>query len=181
MRRRWRIARVDSWNLQTTQELRMRIKYARNFSFFILWLVYVHLLRGKNRYGHVWAVLINPPELSKLEMTHIWQAQVCDCICPCCGPHGARIHTHFGDVTVPVLLLTSFWRGFLFLHRVLLSTVQGQTASPNIITSQNFLLWLLHSWESNCYQNKSTAIRREKICRETPVRNVRYWKRAWFT
>jgi len=29
---------------------------------------------------------------------------------------------------VPVLLLTSFWRSFLFLHRVLLSTVQGQVA-----------------------------------------------------
>ena len=26
----------------------------------------------------------------------------------CCGPHGAKIHTRFGDVTVPVLLLTSF-------------------------------------------------------------------------
>jgi len=23
------------------------------------------------------------------------------CSNPCCGPHGARIHRHFGDVTVP--------------------------------------------------------------------------------
>jgi len=73
----------------------------------------------------------------------------------CCGPHGARIHTHFWDVTVLVLLLTSFWRSFLFLHRVLLSTVQGQVAPQTITTNQNFLFWSLHSLESNCYQNKS--------------------------
>ena len=78
-----------------------------------------------------------------------------DIICSwCCGPHGARIHTHFGDVTVPVLLLTSFWRSFLFLHRVLLSTVQGPAASRTITTGQNFLFWSLHSLESNSYQNK---------------------------
>jgi len=39
-----------------------------------------------------------------------------------------------------------------FLHRALLSIAQGQAASPNIITGQNFLFWLLHSWESNWYQ-----------------------------
>jgi len=50
-------------NLKTTQKLRMRIKCARNFLFFIVWLLYVQLLRGKNRYGLVWAVMINPPEL----------------------------------------------------------------------------------------------------------------------
>jgi len=55
---------------------------------------------------------------------------------------------------VLVLLLTSFWRSFLFLCRVLLSTVQGQAAPQNITTNQNFLFWSLHSLESNCYQNK---------------------------
>jgi len=38
------------WNLQITQELSMRIKYARKFSFFImLLLLYVQLLSKKNR------------------------------------------------------------------------------------------------------------------------------------
>jgi len=69
-------------------------------------------------------------------------------------------------------VLTSFWRSFLFLHRVLLSTVRGQTASRNITTGQNFLFWSFHSWELNWYQNKVTAIRRQKICR------VPYPKRA---
>jgi len=30
---------------------------------FIMWLLYVQLLRGQNRYGLVCAVMINPPEL----------------------------------------------------------------------------------------------------------------------
>ena len=34
------------------------------------------------------------------------------------------------------------------------SKVQGQVASQNITTNQNFLFWSLHSLESNCYQNK---------------------------
>ena len=40
----------------------MRIKYARKFSFFILWLLYVglQLVSRKNRYGLVWAMMINP-------------------------------------------------------------------------------------------------------------------------
>ena len=42
----------------------MRIKYAWTFSFFIVGLLYVQLLEGQNRYGLVWAVVINPPELS---------------------------------------------------------------------------------------------------------------------
>ena len=51
------------WNLQTAQELRMRIKYARKFSFLVMWLLNVKLLKGKNRYGLVWADMIHPPEL----------------------------------------------------------------------------------------------------------------------
>jgi len=35
------------WNLITTQELRMRMKYARKFSFFVMFLLYVQLLRGE--------------------------------------------------------------------------------------------------------------------------------------
>jgi len=31
----------------------MRMRYARTFSFFIIWLLYVQLLRGKKRYGLV--------------------------------------------------------------------------------------------------------------------------------
>jgi len=103
------------------------------------------------------------------------------------APRGKDPHTFWGCNCsfwslnyVPVLLLTSFWRSFLFLHRVLLSTVQGQVAPQNITTNQNFLSWSLHSLESNCYQNKSTATWRG-LCRETLVRNLRYWKRAWLT
>jgi len=28
-----------------------------------MWLLYVQLLEGQNRYGIVWALMINPPEL----------------------------------------------------------------------------------------------------------------------
>jgi len=49
-------------NLQTTQ-LRMRIMYPRKFSFLVMWLLNVKLLKGKNRYGLVWAIIINPHEL----------------------------------------------------------------------------------------------------------------------
>jgi len=41
----------------------MRIKYARKLSSFILWMLYVQLLEGQNRYGLVSAVTMNPPEL----------------------------------------------------------------------------------------------------------------------
>jgi len=41
----------------------MRIKFATKFSFFNMWLLYVQLLSRKNRYGLVWAITINPPEL----------------------------------------------------------------------------------------------------------------------
>jgi len=61
----------------------MRMKYARNLSFFIMWLLYVQLLRGQNRYGIMWALMINPPELpimTKPEMMHILQTQMCSCI-----------------------------------------------------------------------------------------------------
>ena len=60
-----------------------------------------------------------------------------------------------------------------FLHCTLLSTVQGQAASPNIITSQNLLFWLIHSWESNWYQDKGTAIRRQTCSLVRRERNVR--------
>jgi len=42
--------------------MRMRIKYERKCSFF-MWLLYVQLLGGQNKYGVVCAVMINPPEL----------------------------------------------------------------------------------------------------------------------
>ena len=34
------------------------------------------------------------------------------------------------------------------------SKVQGQAASQNTTTNQNFLVWSLHSWELNWHQNK---------------------------
>jgi len=35
---------------------------------------------GQHRYGLVWAIVINLPELTKLDTMHIFQAQVCGCI-----------------------------------------------------------------------------------------------------
>jgi len=51
----------ETW--QTTQELGMRMKYARKPLFFIMWLLYVQLLTGQNGHGLVWAILIHPPGL----------------------------------------------------------------------------------------------------------------------
>jgi len=39
----------------------MRIKYTRKLSSLFIWLLYVQLLGGKNRYAFVRAVMINPP------------------------------------------------------------------------------------------------------------------------
>jgi len=39
------------------------MKYAGKLSFFVMWLLYVQLLVGQKRYGLVWAVMINLPEL----------------------------------------------------------------------------------------------------------------------
>jgi len=57
------------------------------------------------------------------------------------------------------------------------STAQGQAASRNITTGQNFLFSLLHHWKSNWSQHKK-AIGKQTICRESIIRNVRYWKRV---
>ena len=40
-------------DLQTTHRLRMRIKYAGKFLFFIVWMLCARLLRRKNKYGLV--------------------------------------------------------------------------------------------------------------------------------
>jgi len=54
-----------------------------------------------------------------------------------------------------------------------LSTVQGQAASPNIITGQNLLFWLLHSWESNWYQKQKVRRFEGRLLQRVP-----YSKRA---
>jgi len=58
---------------------------------FIVWLLYVQLLWEQNRYGLVWAIMINPPELpigDEARMMHILQTQVCGYISKCPGlPH----------------------------------------------------------------------------------------------
>jgi len=69
------------------------------------------------------------------------------------------------------------------------SIAQGQAASRNLRYLRDaiftwrppvrtFCFWSLHSWKSNWYQNKSTAIRRQIICNESLIRNLRYWKRS---
>jgi len=40
----------------------MYIKYAKKLSLFMMWLLHVQVLGGQNRYGLVWAVMVNPPE-----------------------------------------------------------------------------------------------------------------------
>ena len=57
----------------------MRIKYEEKISFFIMWLLYVQLIRGKKRYGLVWAIMTSTPELPTDNEARK-QAQVCDCI-----------------------------------------------------------------------------------------------------
>jgi len=62
MRLGWRTFRVDIWKL-TTQELRLLMKYARNSCFFYV-AVTCKTTGGQNKYGHIGAITINPPELS---------------------------------------------------------------------------------------------------------------------
>ena len=102
-------------------------------------------------------------------------------------PRGKDPHTFWGCNCsfwslnyVPVLLLTSFWRSFLFLHRVLMSTVQGQVAPQNITTNQNFLFWSLHSLESNCYQNKRYSDLKGALQRD-PCSKRALLEETWFT
>jgi len=82
MRLGWRTPRDDSL---TTQEFRMRIKYARKFSFFIMWLLaYMYNYWGdrtdKGLWEPLWSILLNCQLMTKLEMMHILQAQVCGSI-----------------------------------------------------------------------------------------------------
>jgi len=84
MRLRWRTPRVDSLTLaKIHKNWECTSSPQENFRFSFMWLLYVQLLRGQDRHWHVWATMINLPELpikAKLEMMHILQAQVCGCI-----------------------------------------------------------------------------------------------------
>jgi len=53
------------------------------------------------------------------------------------------------------------------------STAQGQAASRNITTSQNFLFWSLHSWKSDGYHNKNQG-----DSKADHLQSVPYSKRA---
>jgi len=60
------MADAQGWHFETwktTQELRMRIKYARKLQLFIIRLLYVQLLWGQHIYRLVWAIMINSREL----------------------------------------------------------------------------------------------------------------------
>jgi len=86
MRLGWRHPGSTVWNLLHYTKTENAQKARNKRLLFIMWLLHVQLLRGQNRYGFVWAVIINPPELpfsqlmTKLEMIHILQAQVCGCV-----------------------------------------------------------------------------------------------------
>jgi len=62
---RWdgRHSELTICNLQTTRELRMRIKYARKLSCLYYVAVIRTTTRGKNRHEPMWAIMINLPEL----------------------------------------------------------------------------------------------------------------------
>jgi len=70
------------WNMLTLNYTRKENehKVRKKLPFFNMWLLYVQLLAEQNRYGLVWAIMINQPELTMLEMMHILQAQVCGSI-----------------------------------------------------------------------------------------------------
>jgi len=58
--------------------------YTRKLLYYIMWLVCT-TIGGQNRYGLVWAIIINPPELpiqwwSSKGCTYCKQTQVCCCI-----------------------------------------------------------------------------------------------------
>jgi len=60
------LADTQGWQLDTCK-LHKNWECAwstRKLSYFIMWLLYLQLLREKKRYGLVWAVRINPPELT---------------------------------------------------------------------------------------------------------------------
>jgi len=77
------MADTEGWQFETcwtTQELRMRIVYARKRSFFYYMTVslYEQLLRRQNRYGEpLWSMRPNCQLMTKLEIMQILQAQVC--------------------------------------------------------------------------------------------------------
>jgi len=54
------------------------------------------------------------------------------------------------------------------------STMQGQAASRNFATGQNFLFWSLHSWKSNSCQNKKHGDSKAGY-----LQRVSYSKSAW--
>ena len=58
------------------------------------------------------------------------------------------------------------------------SIAQGHAASRNIITGQTFCFDHFTVENQIDARIKSTAIRRQTICSESLIRNVRYWKRG---
>jgi len=60
------------------------MKYARKLSFFIMWLLYVQVLREKDTglREPLWSIRLKCQLMTKLETKHILQAQVCDWISP---------------------------------------------------------------------------------------------------
>ena len=59
----WRTPRVDSLKLVNYTQIENAHKVCKKFLYFNMWLLYVQLLRRKNRYRLVWAIMINQPEL----------------------------------------------------------------------------------------------------------------------
>jgi len=51
------------WNLLNYTRIENAHEVRKKIFVFIMWLLQILLLRGKNRYGLVWAVMINPSEL----------------------------------------------------------------------------------------------------------------------
>jgi len=68
------------WSLLNYARIENTHKLRKKTFVFIMWLLYVQLLVGQNRYGLVWAVMINPPELPIIDEarndTHIQTTRV---------------------------------------------------------------------------------------------------------
>jgi len=109
--------------------------------------------------------------------------------CNCCGPHVARIHTHFGHVTVPfkvqIMFLFCCWlhseEAFYFCIVFYCQRCKANRP-PKILPPVRTSLFGYFTVENQIDTRiKGTVIRRQTICREFLIRNVRYWKRPKFT
>ena len=81
------MANTQDWQFetcQTTQELKVRIKYTKNFRFRYVAVMCMYNYWGDRTdlglYEPLWSICMNCQFMTELEMIHILQALVCGCI-----------------------------------------------------------------------------------------------------